>query len=121
MRTAEYDLLPIVANELYPHYARFAERQEARPAHLADFETQTFQWTHAEAGAHVMLAWGFPDDLICCTALHQSGLQLLADPTHGRGRGRGRGVRDDSLWVASGSGRDRAAHPPRTVLARLPP
>lgn len=77
-------LLPIVTNELYPHYARFAARQESQPVHLADFETQTFQWTHAEAGANIMLAWGFPDDLICCTALHHSGLQLLADPTLGR-------------------------------------
>jgi serine/threonine-protein kinase len=77
-------LLPIVTNEMYPHYARFAERQPTRPVHLVDFEMQTFQWTHAEAAACIMHAWGFPDDLICCTALHHSGLQLLADPTLGR-------------------------------------
>lgn len=77
-------ILPILSNELYPHYVTFAKRQESKPGHLADFEQQTFQWSHAEAGANVMFAWGFPDDLVCCTALHHSGVQLLADPTLGR-------------------------------------
>ena len=31
-----------------------------------------------------MLAWGFPDELVCCALLHHRGLKLLADKTLGR-------------------------------------
>lgn len=58
--------------------------QSENPVPLMQFERATHGWDHAEAAAHVTLAWGFPDDLICCIYLHHQGLKLLKQPQLGK-------------------------------------
>ncbi len=77
-------LLPAVTNELFPAYYQFTKDQADASVNLVDFERKTFQWDHAETGAHVMFNWGFPDELLCCVLLHHRGLTLLADKQFGR-------------------------------------
>ena len=72
-------LLPVLANEWESRYVDFLERQDHDPIDLAEFERQEFGWDHALAGAQIMMSWNFPDDLICCVALHHRGLQILMD------------------------------------------
>ncbi len=73
-------LLPILTNQLLDDYLKFSKLQETKPVDLALFEKAMFTWDHGEAAAHIMLAWAFPDDLICCVAAHHRGLGILADP-----------------------------------------
>ena len=42
-------------------------------------EQAALGWDHAEAAAHVMLKWGFPDDLVCCVRLHHLAEAVAAD------------------------------------------
>ena len=73
-------LLPILTSEMLDEYLKFSKLQEQNPVELPLFEQAVFDWDHAEAAAHIMLAWGFPDDLICCVASHHYGLKALVDP-----------------------------------------
>ena len=77
-------LLPVLTNELYRSYLRFADVSQRPQRTLVEFEREQFGWDHAEAGAHVMLDWHFPDDLICCVLLHHRGLSILDDAVLGR-------------------------------------
>jgi HD-like signal output (HDOD) protein len=77
-------LLPLLTNELFPHYLRFTEIPEAERGTLIAFEQKTFGWDHPLATAQMMLSWGFPDDLVCAVLLHHSGATLLADNELGR-------------------------------------
>lgn len=73
-------LLPVVTNQAFRTYLRFAEGQSSAPARLVEFEQKEFRWTHAWMTASIVHAWGFPDDLTCCVALHHKGVRLLDDP-----------------------------------------
>ena len=73
-------LLPIVTNQMFPTYLRFATGQSEQPTYLPQFEKRELGWDHAEAAARVMIGWGFPDDLVCCVFLHHEGLALLKHP-----------------------------------------
>lgn len=77
-------LLPALSNELYEPYLEFLGRSPHSMRRLVEFELERYGWTHAEAAAAVMRNWGFPDDLVCCVALHHRGLSLLTDPDFGR-------------------------------------
>uniref|UniRef100_A0A7C4LNT6 HDOD domain-containing protein n=1 Tax=Schlesneria paludicola TaxID=360056 RepID=A0A7C4LNT6_9PLAN len=77
-------LLPMLTNELFDDYLRFSETPEDVRRPLVDFEAETFGWDHARASAHVLLAWGLPDDLVCAVLWHHRGLQLLSDVELGR-------------------------------------
>jgi serine/threonine-protein kinase len=73
-------LLPVVTNQAFRTYLRFAEAQSSAPTRLMEFEKKEFGWTHPWMTASIVHAWGFPDDLICCIALHHGGLRMLDDP-----------------------------------------
>lgn len=77
-------LLPLLTNESYEAYVRHAELEETRRPRLVDYEQQQFGWNHAQATAHVLMDWSFPDDLVCCVYLHHGGLELLSHPQLGR-------------------------------------
>lgn len=77
-------LLPVLSNELFDHYLKFAETPEKVRGPLVDFEQSAFGWNHCLATAQVMLSWQFPDDLICAVLLHHGGLAILSDPELGR-------------------------------------
>ncbi|MBT4866834.1 MAG: HDOD domain-containing protein, partial [Planctomycetaceae bacterium] len=77
-------MLPAITNDLFSTYLPFSKEQEESQIDLHRFEQKAQKWDHAEAAAHVMLAWGFPDELVCCALLHHRGLKLLADKTLGR-------------------------------------
>ena len=71
-------LLPLISNELYEDYLEFTQNRDEY-GNLPSFERSKQGWDHAEAAAQVMLAWNFPDELICCVCLHHRGLQLMED------------------------------------------
>lgn len=74
-------LLPVVTNQAFRTYLRFAEGQASGPSRLIEFEMKEFRWTHPWMTATIVHSWAFPDDLTCCIALHHTGLQLLENPT----------------------------------------
>lgn len=66
-------LLPVLAEQMTEQYATFSEhlKQEVNAARsLGDLERNQFGWDHSEAGARVMLEWGFPDELVCLVYVH---------------------------------------------------
>ena len=77
-------LLPALTNDLITKYLDFSKSDSEAPIDLVQFESQLFGWDHAEAAARLMLAWEFPDELICCVRLHHRGLKLLSDPQLGK-------------------------------------
>ncbi len=72
-------LLPMLTNEKYAEYIAFLTLQSTSPCGLVDYEQKKFGWNHCRAAAHIMTAWNFPDDIICCVLLHHRGLKILAD------------------------------------------
>ena len=75
-------LLPLITNQLFQEYLEFTENR-AEYSGLIEFEQKKFGWNHADAAAHVMFAWQFPDELICCVCLHHRGGEILGDPELG--------------------------------------
>jgi len=72
-------MLPALANERFNDYLRFTRLQESQRRPLVDFERSTFGWDHCSATAQILLAWQFPDELVCATLLHHGGLTVLKD------------------------------------------
>lgn len=77
-------LLPLLCNELFDIYFPFGQTPENVRRPLVEYEKEALGWDHTLATAHVMMGWGFPDDLICCVLLHHGGLAVLSDPEIGR-------------------------------------
>jgi serine/threonine-protein kinase len=73
-------LLPVLTRELLMLYTGFAERLAKGGVDLAVREQSALGWDHAEAAAHVMKDWGFPDDLVCCVRLHHLAEAVTTDP-----------------------------------------
>ncbi len=76
-------LLPLITNQLLTEYLEFTENRNDYNT-LIEFEQQKFSWNHAEAAAHVMYTWEFPDELICCVFLHHRGMDVYKDPALGK-------------------------------------
>lgn len=71
-------LLPMITNQLVNDYLEFANDQN-QTSNLTMFEQERFGWNHAQASAHIMLSWMFPDELVCCIYFHHYGLDILKD------------------------------------------
>lgn len=71
-------MLPMITNQLVDDYLEFTEHRD-QFENLVEFEQKQFHWNHAQASAHIMLAWQFPDELICCVHFHHHGLAVLKD------------------------------------------
>lgn len=72
-------LLPLLTTEWLDDYVRYCGRQESAPIQLDRFERQLWTWDHALAAAQVMYDWEFPDELLCCVAVHHQGIAALQD------------------------------------------
>lgn len=77
-------LLPVFTSEMYDHYVSYFNSPDLYPAGLVDFEQQVFGWDHSLVSAHVLLDWGFPDELVCAVLHHHRGLEVLCDRELGR-------------------------------------
>ena len=73
-------LLPVVSNELVDRYVGFVQDRDNLPECLCAWESETFGWDHALAGACLAHRWHLPDDLVCCILFHHQGLKILTDP-----------------------------------------
>lgn len=71
-------LLPMITNQLVEDYLEFAENR-VEFSSLVAFEQEKFGWNHAQASAHILHAWHFPDELICCVHFHHQGMEVLKD------------------------------------------
>lgn len=71
-------LLPLITNQLLDEYLEFLENR-GEYQNLPKFEYERLGFDHAEAAAHVMYNWNFPDELICCVHMHHRGLDILDD------------------------------------------
>lgn len=71
-------LIPKLVAEHPKLYASYSASADSKPP-LTDVEQGVMGWTHASAAAQIMLGWQFPDDLICCVALHHEVHQVLAE------------------------------------------
>ena len=69
-------LLPLITNQLFVQYLDFTENRN-NFGNLVAFEQQRLGWNHAEAAAHVMHAWHFPDELVSCVGLHHHGVEVF--------------------------------------------
>lgn len=76
-------LLPLITNQLIDDYLDFMGDPKSFGS-LTNFEQERFGWNHAVAAASVMAAWQFPDELVCCVALHHQGAKLLNDPQYNK-------------------------------------
>ena len=77
-------LLPVLTREKLDDYLQFGERRRPGAPTLVEQEEDRFGWNHCDAAGHLLLAWDFPDELVCCIWLHHRGLELLRDPEAGR-------------------------------------
>jgi HD-like signal output (HDOD) protein len=61
-------------------YAKYSSTPSETKPRLIEFEQKLLGWNHASIAALIMLGWKFPDELVCCVALHHQLSRLLADP-----------------------------------------
>ena len=72
-------LLPVLTRELLVLYSDFIEKLRHGGPDLSFREKTSLGWDHAEAAAHVMAGWGFPDELVCCVRMHHRVDDVTAD------------------------------------------
>jgi HD-like signal output (HDOD) protein len=53
-------------------------RQSSR--RLSEIEREHFGWDHAQAGAWISQAWGFPEKLVCYLAAHNLSREKINEP-----------------------------------------
>jgi len=75
-------LLPAITSAMFDQYSKFIDQQFQKQEPLVAWEQRTFGWDHAIAAGRVACQWHFPDELICCLALHHRGLSLLLEPEY---------------------------------------
>ena len=63
-------LLPVLTNQYDNQYIEFMKNAAPQGVSLADWESDTFGWNHAIAGAYVAKKWNMPDDLLHAIMLH---------------------------------------------------
>lgn len=73
-------LLPGLAVEYEDAYKTFITMEFFEKPQLREYEQKALGWNHAVATAHVLLKWGFPEDLVCSVFFHHDALFLLSHP-----------------------------------------
>lgn len=74
-------LLPLLTRQHPTEYSTYLANPQC--SSIADFELETFGWTHAELAAKTLLNWGFPESLaLCVLQHHESAERLLVDHAH---------------------------------------
>lgn len=76
-------VLPILTNQYDDRYIYYLKEVAPKGATLARWESDTFGWNHAEAGALMAHRWHLPDDLLCSILLHHEIERVLeSDQQH---------------------------------------
>lgn len=70
-------VLPVLTNQYDDRYLYYLKEVAPKGATLARWESDTFGWNHAEAGALMAHRWHLPDDLLCSILLHHKIEQVL--------------------------------------------
>lgn len=70
-------VLPVLTNQYDDRYIYYLKEVAPKGATLARWETDTFGWNHAEAGALMAHRWNLPNDLLCSILLHHKIEQVL--------------------------------------------
>lgn len=61
-------------------YAAYSSAAGDTRPRLIEFERKRLGWDHQSIAGQIMLGWQFPDELVCCVALHHQFARVLADP-----------------------------------------
>jgi HD-like signal output (HDOD) protein len=69
-------ILPSLTRQHVAEYAGFMQQLSTGDGELPAMERSRFGCTHADCAGYLMLNWGFPDDLICCTLLHHRAAEI---------------------------------------------
>lgn len=72
-------VLPVLTNQYDDRYLHYLREVAPKGATLARWESDTFGWSHAEAGALMAHRWHLPDDLLCSILLHHK-IEEVLDP-----------------------------------------
>lgn len=70
-------VLPVLTNQYDDRYLYYLKEVAPQGATLARWESDTFGWNHAEAGALMAHRWHLPDDLLCSILLHHQVERVL--------------------------------------------
>ena len=62
--------LPVLLVSWGDYYAPLLAQWDAGAARLSAVEGEQLGWTHAQAGAWMLQAWGFPDEIVCFVGAH---------------------------------------------------
>ena len=62
--------LPVLLSVWSEYYEPVIEEWRQSPQRLSEIERQHFGWDHAQAGAWISQAWGFPEEMVCYLAAH---------------------------------------------------
>jgi len=76
-------LLPVVTNRSADDYVEFITDQAWKKEPIVNFENDRFGWDHSMATSMLLRGWNFPPEVIYCTRMHHSGLEILKDEVVG--------------------------------------
>jgi serine/threonine-protein kinase len=76
--------VPSLTAERPDQYRALLEQMTVDAPSVAVFEKKRFGWDHALAGARLIQAWGFPDELICLVLAHHWLDAIRANPLFNR-------------------------------------
>lgn len=62
--------LPVLLSVWSEYYEPVIKEWRQSPGRLSEIERQHFGWDHAQAGASICQAWGFPEEMVCYLAAH---------------------------------------------------
>ncbi|MFH1279063.1 MAG: HDOD domain-containing protein [Candidatus Eisenbacteria bacterium] len=62
--------IPVLMSEWTDYYGPLFATWPGSKSRLSALERVKFQWDHSQAGAGVLQAWGFPEEMICFVATH---------------------------------------------------
>lgn len=62
--------IPVLMSEWEEYYRPVFDAWPGSKARLSTLERAKFRWDHSQAGAGVLQAWGFPEEMVCFVATH---------------------------------------------------
>jgi HD-like signal output (HDOD) protein len=62
--------IPVLLCAWGEYYEPVIKEWQQSPKRLSEIEREHFGWDHAQAGAWITQAWGFPEEMVCFIASH---------------------------------------------------
>jgi HD-like signal output (HDOD) protein len=62
--------LPVLLNDWAEYYQPIMQCWQDETVPIAELERDEFKWDHAQAGAWILQAWGFPEEIVCFVGAH---------------------------------------------------